>query len=43
MLGLTQLSNVIGRGDGMTRLLKMDKLQRYYETPAGVVESLRWD
>ena len=40
MLGLTQLSNVIGRGDGMTRLLKMDKLQRYYETPAGVVKAL---
>ena len=40
MLGLTQLSNVIGRGDDMTRLLKMDKLQRYYETPAGVVKAL---
>ncbi|MEC7238987.1 MAG: ABC transporter ATP-binding protein [Candidatus Thermoplasmatota archaeon] len=24
----------------MTRLLKMDKLQRYYETPAGVVKAL---
>ena len=40
MLGLTQLSNVISRGDDMTRLLKMDKLQRYYETPAGVVKAL---
>ena len=40
MLGLTQLSNVISRGDYMTRLLKMDKLQRYYETPAGVVKAL---
>ena len=40
MLRLTQLSNVIGRGDDMTRLLKMDKLQRYYETPAGVVKAL---
>ena len=40
MLGLTQLSQVISRGDDMTRLLKMDKLQRYYETPAGVVKAL---
>ncbi|GIQ96877.1 MAG: macrolide ABC transporter ATP-binding protein [Methanobacteriota archaeon] len=40
MLGLTQLSRVISRGDDMTRLLKMDKLQRYYETPAGVVKAL---
>ncbi|HII45410.1 MAG TPA: ATP-binding cassette domain-containing protein, partial [Candidatus Poseidoniaceae archaeon] len=24
----------------MTRLLKMEKLQRYYETPAGVVKAL---
>ncbi len=40
MLRLTQLSNVISRGDDMTRLLKMDKLQRYYETPAGVVKAL---
>ena len=40
MLGLTQLSEVIIRGDDMTRLLKMDKLQRYYETPAGVVKAL---
>ena len=40
MLGLTQLSTVISRGDNMTRLLKMDKLQRYYETPAGVVKAL---
>ena len=40
MLGLTQLSEVISRGDDMTRLLKMDKLQRYYETPAGVVKAL---
>ena len=40
MLGLTQLSDVISRGDDMTRLLKMDKLQRYYETPAGVVKAL---
>ena len=40
MLNLTQLSEVIGRGDNMTELLKMDKLQRYYETPAGVVKAL---
>ena len=40
MLELTQLSRVISRGDNMTRLLKMDKLQRYYETPAGVVKAL---
>ena len=40
MLELTQLSEVISRGDDMTRLLKMDKLQRYYETPAGVVKAL---
>ena len=40
MLGLTQLSELISRGDDMTRLLKMDKLQRYYETPAGVVKAL---
>tara|TARA_B100001989_G_scaffold227653_1_gene183951 strand:+ start:127 stop:855 length:729 start_codon:yes stop_codon:yes gene_type:complete len=40
MLGLAQLSRVISRGDDMTRLLKMDKLQRYYETPAGVVKAL---
>jgi len=40
MLVLTQLSRVISRGDDMTRLLKMDKLQRYYETPAGVVKAL---
>ena len=40
MLGITQLSGVISRGDNMTRLLKMDKLQRYYETPAGVVKAL---
>ena len=40
MLELTQLSEVISRGDNMTRLLKMDKLQRYYETPAGVVKAL---
>ena len=40
MLELTQLSRVISRGDDMTRLLKMDKLQRYYETPAGVVKAL---
>ena len=40
MLHLTQLSEVIGRGDNMTELLKMDKLQRYYETPAGVVKAL---
>ena len=40
MLGLTQLSEMISRGDDMTRLLKMDKLQRYYETPAGVVKAL---
>ena len=31
---------MISRGDDMTRLLKMDKLQRYYETPAGVVKAL---
>ena len=37
MLRLTQLSNVIGRGDDMTRLLKMDKLQRYYETSLQVL------
>ncbi len=40
MLELTQLSRVISRGDNMTRLLKMDNLQRYYETPAGVVKAL---
>ena len=40
MLELAQLSRVISRGDNMTRLLKMDKLQRYYETPAGVVKAL---
>ena len=40
MLNLTQLSEVIGRGDNMTELLKMDKLQRYYDTPAGVVKAL---
>ena len=40
MLGITQISGVLSRGDDMTRLLKMDKLQRYYETPAGVVKAL---
>ena len=40
VLGPTQSAMAIGCGENMTRLLKMEKLQRYYETPAGVVKAL---